>query len=238
MINVDINYPSSNYKYYIESLYNFCEVNKFSLVLKGSLAKGTATRFSDIDLIILGEVDSDKVDEIINLHGNPVMINFTENPKGILIMVYEDSISVDLDVRETISNEDLSNSIVLLKYDKNFIINNKNIKRKQISSKYIFERPEWYKVLRLLHRGSIKYLSGKRESAYNLLTEIKENIVLIDITDLCFNNNFEDDIQSIFYRFCDDFDVDMQIKVLFSNIFKEFKWNNKSWINRSGGYIY
>lgn len=46
MFNFEINYPSSNYRNYIESVYNFCENNRFSMILKGSLAKGTATRFA------------------------------------------------------------------------------------------------------------------------------------------------------------------------------------------------
>lgn len=222
MLNFEIDYPSSNYRNYIESVYEFCKNNRFSMILKGSLAKGTATKFSDIDLIILGNIDRSKVDEIISLYGNPVMTNFTENPKGILILIYQDSISVDLDIRETISQQDLQNSIVLLKYNTNFIIDNEEIIRKQVESNYIPNRPEWYKVLRLLHRGTIKYLSNKIDSAYNLLEEIKENLISLKITDLSFNNNFEDDIKCIFNKFCREFEVDSQIKVLFHNLFKEF----------------
>jgi len=222
MLNFEIDYPSSNFKNYIESIHEFCKNNRFSMILKGSLAKGTATKFSDIDLIILGNIDSNKVDEIILLYGNPVMTNFTENPKGILILIYQDNISVDLDIRETISQQDLQNSIVLLKYDTNFIIDNKEIIRKQVESNYIPNRPEWYKVLRLLHRGTIKYLSNKTDSAYNLLEEIKENLISLKITDLSFNNNFEDDIKCIFDRFCKEFEVDSQVEVLFHNLFKEF----------------
>ena len=222
MLNFEINYPSSNYRNYIESVYEFCKSNRFSMILKGSLAKGTATKFSDIDLIILGNIDSSKVDEFISLYGNPVMTNFTENPKGILILIYQDNISIDLDIRETISQQDLQNSIVLLKYDTNFIINNKEIIRKQVKSNYMHNRPEWYTILRLLHRGTIKYLSNKPDSAYNLLKEIKESLISLKINNLSFNNNFEDDIKCIFNEFCKEFEVDSQIKVLFHNLFKKF----------------
>ena len=127
MVDFDIKYPLSNYKNYIECVYEFCNDGRFSMILKGSLAKGslakgTATKYSDIDLLILGNVKGSKVDEIITLYGNPVMTNFTENPKGILILVYQDNISVDLDLRETISQDDLMNSRILLKYDSNFIL--------------------------------------------------------------------------------------------------------------------
>lgn len=53
MIDLDISYPSLNYKNYIECVYQFCIDNRFSMILNGSLAKGTATKFSDIDLLIL-----------------------------------------------------------------------------------------------------------------------------------------------------------------------------------------
>lgn len=222
MHDFEINYPALNYKNYIEKIYDFCRDNKFSMILKGSVAKGTATEFSDIDLIILGDITGEKVDEIITLHDNPIMINFTENPKGILILVYQDNISVDLDLRETISQEDLKDSIVLLKYSDNFIVMDESIIRKEIISSFIITRPDWYKTLRLVHRGVIKYLSNKTNYAYDLLSEIKEKLNELEINNLNFNNNFEDDIQCIFYELHKKYNIDSQIKVLFNNLFREF----------------
>lgn len=217
-----MNYPSLNHKNYIDSVYNFCQKNQFSMILKGSLAKGVATKYSDIDLIILGGITRNEVDEIITLYDKPIMTNFTENPKGILILVYPNNISVDLDIRETISQEDLINCKVLLKYDENYIISDEPIIRRDITSDYMPNRPIWYKILRLLHKGIIKYLSNKTDSAYNFLSEIKENLEVLNINNLKFNGNFEDDIQCIFNEFCKRFEVDSQIKVLFYNLFKEF----------------
>lgn len=222
MINFDIVYPSLNYKNYIECVYKFCRDNRFSLILKGSLANGTATKYSDIDLIILGEIEGFKIDEIITFYSKPVMTNLTENPKGILILVYKDTISVDLDIRESISQEDLVNCKVLLKYDANFVISTGKIIRKQITSKYIPNRPAWYKTLRLVHRGIIKYLSNKTDNAYDLLSEIKDILNVLEIYDLNFNNNFRNDIQSISHKICEKFKVDLQIQILFETLFKEF----------------
>ena len=58
------------------------------MILKGSLAKGTATKYSDIDLIILGNIKDSKIDEIITLYGNLVMTTLTENPKGMIYNVF------------------------------------------------------------------------------------------------------------------------------------------------------
>lgn len=217
-----INYPSLNHKNYIESVYRFCEEHEFSMILKGSLAKGVATKYSDIDLIISGNITRDEVDEIITLYNKPIMTNFTENPKGILILVYPDNISVDLDIRETISKEDLIDSKVLLKYDKNYILSDQSMIRRQITSEHISNRPDWYKVLRLLHKGVLKYLSNKTDSAYNFLSEIKESLAALNINNLKFNGNFEDDIQCIFNEFCKRFEINSDIKGLFYNLFKEF----------------
>jgi predicted nucleotidyltransferase len=222
MENFDIIYPTLNHKNYIECVYKFCEVNKFSMILKGSLANGTATKYSDIDLIILGDITDCKVDEIITLYNKPVMTNLTENPKGILILIYKDTISVDLDIREVISLEDLVSCKVLLKYDTNFVISNEKIIRKQITSNYIPNRPTWYKILRLAHKGIIKYLSNKTNSAYDFLSEIKESLIVLGIYDLNFNNNFKDDIQCIFYEICRKFKVNSQMKILFNTLFKKF----------------
>jgi predicted nucleotidyltransferase len=192
------------------------------MILKGSVAKGVATKYSDIDLIILGDITKNEVDELITLYDKPIMTNFTENPKGILILVYPDNISVDLDIRETISQEDLIDSKVLLKYDKNYILSNEPIIRRQITSDYIPNRPTWYKILRLLHKGVLKYLSNKADSAYIFLSEIKESLNDLNINTLKFSGNFEDDIQCIFNEFCKRFEIDSQINVLFYNLFKEF----------------
>ena len=222
ILELHIDYPSVNHKKYIESVYSFCEKNEFSLILKGSLASGTATKYSDIDLIILGNIRRNEVDELITLYNKPIMTNFTENPKGILILVYPDSISVDLDIRETITQEDLTDSKVLLKYDKNFIISDQPIIRREITSAYIPNRPAWYKVLRLLHKGVLKYLSNKTDSAYNFLSEIKGELIILNINNLKYYGNFEEDIECIFNELCKRFNVDSKIKILFYNLFKNF----------------
>ncbi|WP_243156414.1 ElyC/SanA/YdcF family protein [Clostridium sp. C8-1-8] len=222
LFNFEISYPTQEHRNYIEAIYKFCKSNRLSLILKGSLAKGTATKFSDIDLIILGEVDNFITDELINVYGNPVMTNLTENPKGILILVYNNNISVDLDIRNAISEDDLQDGLVLLKYSINFIVDKNLTKNRSFLLNYILEKPNWYKTLRLIHRAVIKYLSNKIDTAYNLLEEIKENLFSLHINDLVFNNNFEDDIQYIFSRISAEFEVDDKINSLFNNLFSKF----------------
>lgn len=220
MTGYNINFPSANHKEYIELIYNYCAKNNLSLILKGSLAKGTASQFSDIDLIITGNIADKNVDEIITLYDVPTMTNFTENPQGILILVYTDTISVDLDIRDTISSEDLTGSIVLVSHDDNLILNDSNVIRKKINSKYMPNRPEWYKTLRLIHRGLIKFLSGKKESAYELLSEIREKMDILGMGGVVYSNSFDLDIKAVYREICKYYEVDKKIMDLFEALFK------------------
>jgi predicted nucleotidyltransferase len=147
---IKINYPNNNFNSYIEYINNFCLEKEFSLVLKGSVAKGSAKKYSDIDLIVLGDVKTENLDKIISGYDIPVMTNYTENPKGILILVYKNCLCIDLDIRQAISIDELNEAIILQKFNKNFIID-KEIIRKEILSHYLPRREQWYKILRLIH---------------------------------------------------------------------------------------
>lgn len=222
----EIKFPTINYKNYIQTIYQYCLEHKFSMILKGSMARGSATKFSDIDLIILGNLTNQNVDDLITIYGQPVMTNRTVNPKDILILVYPDNISVDLDLRESIITEDLEDSKILVKYDESFYLSDGEAKRKSINSKHLPNRPEWYKVLRLIHKGIIKYLSNKTNSAYSFLSEVKENLNLLGISNLSMNGNFKDDMKKNFLEMCKEFNIDLEIKVLFENLFKELDYRN------------
>lgn len=223
MLDSDIRYPSIEHKNYLEEVYEYCKRNNFSMLLKGSLSNNTSTKYSDIDLVLLGIDINEKIDDLIAIHGKPVMTNFTTNPKGIIILIYEDGLCIDMDIRETISHEELKESKVLLEVNEKFIISNENITRSEITSTLLPNRPMWYKILRLVHRGTIKYVSNKPKSALNLLSEIKKNIYVLGIYDLQLEDNFEDDIQIIFSEICNKFKVDIDIQYMFQNLFKEFK---------------
>jgi hypothetical protein len=219
----EIQYPSSRHKKCLDLIYRYCLQKGYSLILKGSLAKGTATEFSDIDLIISGVIPPQNIDEIITLYGTPVMTNFTVNPKGILILVYQDNITIDLDIRETIIKQDLIGGRILLNNDFHIDSDSECVVRKEISSKYMPDRPEWYKMLRLVHRGMIKYLSNKIDDAEELLQEIKENLTKIDIHTVGLNNIFEHDIQCVFSKISNKYEVDSDMKVIFKSLFNEFR---------------
>ena len=216
-----IKFPTENHKNYINYLCEYCKRQGFSLILKGSLATGTAKTHSDIDLILMGKITNADMDHIISQYDNIIMTNYTENPKGIFILIYENGLCIDLDLRDSIVQDDLEDAIILNREDSNFAVSKQLVRKQDIVSKYLPERPEWYKILRIVHRGLIKYLCENRESADVLLSEIKESLDSIGINNLEYAGSFKDDIYTIFSRICKEYDVNCEIKSLFLKLLEK-----------------
>jgi len=180
-------FPTDSHKEYLDYMISICNKYSLSLVLEGSLAHGLAKPFSDVDLILCGDIKSDVLDEIIGDYNHIVMTNYTENPKGIFILNYENGISVDLDIRDTVLQSELDNEVILCNYG--FHISEEK-KQKMIQSKFLPEREEWYKSIRLIHRCCIKYLCGKQTAAEALAVEVDNAIAKC-----CWGNKYEGGIK-------------------------------------------
>lgn len=209
-----IRYPTEYHKAYVEKLYAYCLRNKLSLILKGSLAKGTAKQFSDIDVIVLGKLTDTEINDLILLHGQPVMSNLTEQPRGILILNYRD-ISVDLDLRQTVAQEDLQNAKILLQWETDFCVSTEVIRYESHSFP---DRPDWYKTLRLIHRALIKYLVGNTESAGALLSELKEKLRKLGVNHVNLTGNFITDVSRILDSLWIKYRYSAEIKELFDSM--------------------
>ncbi|HKM03145.1 MAG TPA: nucleotidyltransferase domain-containing protein [Lachnospiraceae bacterium] len=162
-------FPTEKHEEYIEYIKKACNQNCLSLVLEGSLAHGTAKPFSDIDLILYGNINSKILDDIISGYDNIVITNLTENPMGIYILNYENRISVDLDIRKCVLSSEIDNNVILCNYGFKIA---EDIKRSVIISRLMPERPQWYRTIRLIHRCCIKFLCGKTDSAKGLADEV------------------------------------------------------------------
>lgn len=164
-----ISYPTPKHRQYIDYMQAICSEQRLSLVLEGSLAAGKASRFSDIDLILTGSVAVAQLEKIISGYGYLAMTNYTENPKGILILNYADGISVDLDIRKIVLKEEIEANCILCDFGFDF---GKNVERLELKTDLVPERPLWYKILRLIHRCCLKYLADKVENAVGLAKEV------------------------------------------------------------------
>ena len=89
-----------NQQRYIQYLSEFAKENKVHIWLGGSFLKGNATAYSDVDISVCCKAEQAK--QLIYGYGDPVFLSRTSNPMGILIVIYEDGVSVDLEIVKSI----------------------------------------------------------------------------------------------------------------------------------------
>ena len=219
---IELNYPSILFREYIEYISNYCKKYNLTLILKGYLAISNACEYSDIDLVIFGKLDKNNIYEIVNNFNNPLLINISTNPKGMLIITYENNISVDLDVRKTIIEDDIiqDNKILvnnginlsesIIRYELNIFDYCKN------HSKELFE------ILKLIIKGTNKYLSNNKTAANDFLIEIKEKCKkYFCIEELNYNNNYKHDIKLIYNDLLTKYEIDNIKQKYFNKLLEE-----------------
>jgi predicted nucleotidyltransferase len=206
---VELKYPNIKFREYINFISKYCEQSNLTLILKGSLADNSACEYSDIDLIVFGKLKEDNIYEIIYDYNNPLIINISTNPKGMLIITYENGICIDLDIRKTIIEEDI--------IQKNKILVNNGINLSQSIIRYGLDisdysnnyQHELFEIFKLIIKGTNKYLSNKGTVANEFLIEIKEKCKsYFGIDELGFNNNYKHDIQLIYKHLLLKNDID------------------------------
>ena len=154
----------NNQKKFIEYVKDFAYENKVHIWLGGSFLRGNASSFSDVDISVLG--DSSSVEKLIYGYGKPVYLSHTSNPKGILIVIYEDGVAVDLDVIKsvTVPDNEFFREESIKKYD--------FVRDEMISEEMALQEDLPYQMARLFHRSMIKYLAGKKELGISAANEI------------------------------------------------------------------
>lgn len=212
-------YPTPKHRQYIAYMEEACSAQQFSLVLEGSLAHGKAGRFSDIDLILAGNITAEQLEKILTGYGPLTMTNYTENPKGILILNYENGISVDLDLRKTVLKEEVEENMVLCDFGFEF---KEKIERLEVKTKLIPERPLWYKTLRLIHRCCLKYLADKTEAGKGLEMEVAEGVEECCHVHLQ-RQKISDKMIEAFNIIDQKFEAGAAIRALFTPLFKAMK---------------
>ncbi|MBE6758755.1 MAG: hypothetical protein E7554_01505 [Ruminococcaceae bacterium] len=154
----------NNQHKFIEYVEKFAEVNKCHIWLGGSFLHGGATLFSDVDISVFCTCKD--LIELIYGYGKPVYISYTHKPLGILIVIYEDGVAVDLEIIETMNIEGVgyfhTDDIKAYNY----------IRSEKICRELSLRSDTPYQVSRLFHRSLIKFLSGKREIGVRTANEI------------------------------------------------------------------
>jgi len=85
-----------NQREYIEYVRKFAEAHGKHIWLGGSFLRGNPTPYSDVDISAV--LDKDSLRTFIYGYGEPVYLSYTTNPKGIIIVIYEDGITRLIDL--------------------------------------------------------------------------------------------------------------------------------------------
>lgn len=154
----------NNQQQYIDYVIRFAEENKRHIWLSGSYASGMATCFSDVD--ISAYCDAEYLNRLIYGYAKPVYVSFTRNPLGILIVIYEDGVAVDLEIIEKLDITDSeffhTDDIKLYDYSRN----------EKLCKEFSLRDDMHYQASRLFHRSLIKFLSGKQDLGVSIAKEI------------------------------------------------------------------
>jgi hypothetical protein len=175
----EIDWPTERHKAFGEHVLNVCMANEIGLLLKGSIANGTARPYSDIDVSIYGNVSKDIIERILYGFEKPLLINASEKPPGLLIVAYRKGLALDLGIQGGDSIDENGESILLVRPS--------NPGHRMLSSteeyvKAIGRNDHYSKTCKLIHKGLLKYLSGKRDVAGEFIKEIIE-FTAIQISD-------------------------------------------------------
>ena len=154
----------TNQRKYIEYVRQFSETSGNHIWLGGSFLRGNPTPFSDVD--ISAQMGKDSLRDFVFGYGDPIYLSYTTNPEGIIIVIYEDGVAVDLEVIESVDVTDDGyfhlESIKAHEYRRNSTVCREICQRS--------DSP--YQTARLFHRSLIKYLSGKKELGVSVANEI------------------------------------------------------------------
>ena len=149
---------------YIDYANHFAATAKKHIWLGGSFLHGDPTPFSDVDISVLMDIDTLRT--FIFGYGDPIYISYTTNPEGIIIVIYEDGVTVDLEVIESIEIADVDffhlEDIKECKYHRSSIVCREICQRNDVP----------YQMSRLFHRSLIKFLAGKKEAGVRVANEI------------------------------------------------------------------
>lgn len=188
---------------YIEYAGNYAESSGNHIWLGGSFLRGNPTPFSDVDISAC--MDKESLSEFIRGYGDPVYISYTTNPEGIIIVIYEDGVSVDLEVVESAEVTDNGffhiENIKEYEYHRNSCICKEVCRRNDVP----------YQTARLFHRSLIKFLAGKTETGVSVANEIS---VFLDSNISVTESNYKNGIMRLFGQYNDKYPLDTRYRSL------------------------
>lgn len=107
----NICFPTSDYERFVHYAIQKCGETAIAGFLKGSLVKGTAQEFSDVDLVLTGLNTSEDIDALITSFGSILLSEKTAI--STFMVIYTCGLAVEYDIRKTVTLADIRKSIAL-----------------------------------------------------------------------------------------------------------------------------
>ena len=193
----------SNQREYIEYIRKFAEANRTHIWLGGSFLRGNPTPFSDVDISAF--IGKDTLTSFVYGYGKPIYISSTTNPEGILIVIYEDGVAVDIEVIESVNATDGDffhlESIKNHAYRRNSSICREICPRNDVP----------YQTARLFHRSLIKFLASKKETGVSVANEIS---AFLEIGSPVTESDFANGITNLIEQHHDKYPLDPEYRSL------------------------
>lgn len=201
---------NSNQQKYITYAEAFAKMRNVHIWLGGSFLHGTSTPFSDVDISVLCE--EEVLRDLIYGYGEPVYISSTANPPGILIVIYEDGVALDLEVLESVdaSSEGF--------FHRERIKEHAYTRNETVCQKFALRSDSPYQMARLFHRSLIKFLAGKRDLGVSVANEI-EDYLLKDAT--ITEENYKDGIVSLLKQFGEQYPLPEKYHMIIQELTEE-----------------
>ncbi len=178
-----IDWPTKRHKKFGEHIISICQANGIGLLLKGSIAKGSARPYSDIDISLYGNISKSIIEGILYGFEKPLMINASEKPPGLLVVAYCRGLSLDIDFRgdENINEKGKPILPIAASMHRHGVSDSTEEYLKRIG-----KNDRYSKISKLIHKGLLKYLNGERDDARGFIKEIAEftNIQIDDQQEL------------------------------------------------------
>ena len=104
-------FPTKDHERFVRHIIQMSTGSQIACFLKGSLAKGTAQEFSDVDLILTGLDAPEDIDALITSFGSILMSEKTAI--STYMVIYDCGLAVEYDIRKTVTMADVEKSITL-----------------------------------------------------------------------------------------------------------------------------
>lgn len=165
-----IEWPTERHQGLAEHILRVCSGSSIGVRLKGSIARGNPTRYSDLDITIYGRITRSIVERIVFGFEEPLMVNGSENPPDLLIVAYQRGLALDLGIGGIDDMETTIASIVLAECSAGNQGSLPDDLRRYIKSIAMSDGDS--KLKKLIHKGLLKYLGDKEKESRAFIDEI------------------------------------------------------------------